>query len=198
MDQSPVSKQMIIKGLGAILESSSQRAYLSNSYDATVPCFFKMPEFLARNGYKNPVNPDDGIFQYAKGWKGDMFNYYESHPIESASYNHVMGGVMENQAGWLDIFPHQILLDTANPQSPLVVDVGGNIGHDIERFREAHPEVAHRLYLEDRPEVVARSKCPDTVNHVAYDFFTPQPIKGGYHLSCSGERRKNLLRIVCP
>ncbi|KAI0139592.1 S-adenosyl-L-methionine-dependent methyltransferase [Hypoxylon sp. NC0597] len=152
--------------------------WINHLYDATIPCFFKMPEFLAQNGYKNPVDPSNGVFQYAKGWKGDMFNYYESHPIEGASFDHVMGGVMANQAGWLEIFPHNKLLDTGDSQSPLVVDVGGNIGHDIERFREAHPETAHRLYLEDRPEVVQRSKCPDTVNRVGYDFFTPQPIKG--------------------
>ncbi|RMZ75272.1 hypothetical protein DV737_g5365, partial [Chaetothyriales sp. CBS 132003] len=83
-----------------------------------------MPEYLAQTGYKNPVDPADGIFQYTK------------------------------------------------------VDVGGNVGHDMERFRQAHPETAARLYLQDRPGVVNLSKCPDPVNKIGYDFFTPQPIKG--------------------
>ncbi|KAI2465128.1 S-adenosyl-L-methionine-dependent methyltransferase [Annulohypoxylon bovei var. microspora] len=152
--------------------------WINHLYDATTPCFFKMPEFLAHNGYKNPVDPNNGVFQYAKGWKGDMFDYYKSHPVEGASFDHVMGGVMANQAGWLEIFPHDKLLETADAESPLVVDVGGNIGHDIERFRQEHPETAHRLYLEDLPDVVQRTKCPDDVNKVGYDFFTPQPIKG--------------------
>jgi hypothetical protein len=134
-----------------------------------------MPIYLAQNEYKNPVDPNNGVFQYTKGWKGDMFHYYEAHPVEGASFDQVMGGVMANQARWVDIFPSQSLLNTdKGGDSPLVVDVGGNIGHDIEKFREMHPETAARLYLEDRPEVVARSKCPDTVNKLGYNFFTPR------------------------
>ncbi|EPE27465.1 S-adenosyl-L-methionine-dependent methyltransferase [Glarea lozoyensis ATCC 20868] len=151
--------------------------WINHLYDATIPCFFKLPEYLAETGYKNPVDPANGVFQYTKGWKGDMFNYYEAHPREGESFNHVMGGVMANQAGWLEIFPHETLLNTDN-DLPLLVDVGGNIGHDLERFRQAHPETAARLYLQDRPEVVKLAKCPEPVNKVGYDFFTPQTIKG--------------------
>ena len=85
---------------------------------------------------------------------------------------------MAHQASWLDIFPYQTLLDSADPSLPLLVDVGGSIGHDMEKFRQVHPETASRLYLEDKPEVIERSMCPDPVNKVGYDFFTPQPIKG--------------------
>ena len=136
-----------------------------------------MPEFLAQTGLKNPVDPADGVFQYTKGWKGDMFDCYDTHPREGESFNHVMGGVMAHQAGWLDIFPHNTLLNS-DTDLPLLVDVGGNVGHDMERFRQAHPETATRLYLQDRPEVVKLSKCPDPVKKIGYDFFTPQPIKG--------------------
>lgn len=140
-----------------------------------------MPEFFAKNGYKNPTDPADGIFQFAKGgYKGNLFQYYDENPREGESFNNVMGGVMANQAGWLDIYPHETLIaDAAKyPDRPLVVDVGGNVGHDMERFRRAHPETASRLYLQDRPDVVRLSKCPDPVNKMGYDFFTPQPIKG--------------------
>ena len=153
--------------------------HASHSYDATLPIFYKMPIYLAQNDYKNPVDATNGVFQYTKAWKGDMFHYYQAHPVEGASFDHVMGGVMANQARWVDIFPSKTLLDTdKGGDSPLVVDVGGNIGHDIEKFRKTHPETAARLYLEDLPQVVARSDCPDSVNKLGYDFFTPQPIKG--------------------
>ncbi|KAI0204036.1 S-adenosyl-L-methionine-dependent methyltransferase [Astrocystis sublimbata] len=154
--------------------------WIHHLYDATLPCFFKMPEYLSQTGYTNPIDPKNGVFQFAKGWKDDMFNYFESHPREGASFNHVMGGVMAQQGGWLDIFPHERLLEAAakNPESPLLVDVGGNIGHDIERFRRAHPETANRLYLEDRPEVLQRATCGELINKEGYDFFTQQPIKG--------------------
>ncbi|RMD44105.1 hypothetical protein DV735_g969, partial [Chaetothyriales sp. CBS 134920] len=152
--------------------------WINHLYDASIPIFYKTPEYLAKTGYKNPLDPTDGIFQYTKGWKGDLFQYYDAHPREGDSFNQVMGGVMAHQAGWLEIFPHDTLLKTSDPNLPLVVDVGGNIGHDIERFRQAHPETAARLYLEDRPAVIKLSKCPDPVNKIGYDFFTPQPIKG--------------------
>lgn len=150
-----------------------------DSYDATIPVFYKMPIYLAHNSYRNVVDPTNGVFQYTKGWKGDMFHYYQAHPEEGASFNQVMGGVMANQARWVDIFPSKSLLDTAKgSDTPLVVDVGGNIGHDIEKFRETHPDTADRLYLQDRPEVIKLSKCVPEVHRVSYDFFTPQPIKG--------------------
>ncbi|MCJ1317167.1 hypothetical protein MMC15_002490 [Xylographa vitiligo] len=153
--------------------------WINHLYDATLPIFYKMPIYLAQNDYRNPVDATNGVFQYTKAWKGDMFHYYQTHPAEGASFDHVMGGVMANQARWVDIFPSQTLLDTdRGGASPLVVDVGGNIGHDIEKFRKTHPETAARLYLEDLPQVVARSECPDSVHKLGYDFFTPQPIKG--------------------
>lgn len=153
--------------------------WINYLYDAMIPCFYKMPEYLARTGYKNVTDPVDGVFQYTKGWKGDLFQYYDANPREGKSFNNVMGGVMAHQAGWLDIFPHNTLLESDTSQ-PLLVDIGGNVGHDMERFRQAHPETAARLYLEDRPDVVKISKCPDPVNKLGYDFFTPQPIKGEY------------------
>lgn len=89
-----------------------------------------------------------------------------------------MGGVMAHQASWLDIIPGEHFMDGSNPSLPLVVDVGGNIGHDIEKFRQVYPETAHRLYLQDRAAVVELAKCPDPVNKMAHDFFQPQPITG--------------------
>jgi hypothetical protein len=147
-------------------------------YDATLPCFFKMPEYLAKNGYKLSLDPADGVFQYTKDWTGDMFNYYQAHPREGQSFNHVMGGVMANQASWLGTFPHDRILETSREDTLLIVDTAGNIGHDMERFRHAHPETASRLYLQDRPEIVKLSKCQEPVSKLGYDFFTPQPIKG--------------------
>lgn len=144
-----------------------------------MPCYFKLPRYLEQTKYRNPVDPSDGVFQYAKDCRGkDMFHFYQENTVEGESFNHVMGGVMATQAGWLDIFPHETIVSSAKPDGPLVVDVGGNIGHDLERFRQAYPQTASRLYLEDLPGVVKLSKCPDAVNKIAHDFFAPQPIKG--------------------
>lgn len=91
-----------------------------------------------------------------------------------------MGGVMANQAGWVDILPPNTFLESdSGDDSPLVVDVGGNIDHDLKEIPTVlYPGAASRLDLKDRPEVVKLSKCPDPVLKIGYDFFTPQPIKG--------------------
>lgn len=91
----------------------------------------------------------------------------------------------------MDIFPHETLLDSdVDSNTPLVVDVGGNIGHGIEIYRKKNPDAASRLYLEGRPEVIKHSKCPELIKKISYDFFTPQPIKGKSSL-CPRQRNKN-------
>lgn len=115
---------------------------------------------------------------------------------------------MAHQTSWLEIYPCQILLEdtTANPvagqevgnpksarvvneeedsvagaggeQTAVLVDVGGNVGYDMQRFYNAHPKAAGRCYLQDRPEVVRLSRVPDPVRKMGYDFFTPQPVRG--------------------
>ncbi|MCJ1468061.1 hypothetical protein MMC07_006687 [Pseudocyphellaria aurata] len=159
-------------------------AWISYLYDVQIPCFHKMPEYLAKTGYTNPADPADGIFQYTKGWKGTLFDFYDSHPEESQTFNDVMGGVMAQQASWLDIYPHEELLKVGPQDNPsaessaILVDVGGNVGRDLDRFRVAHPELAGRLVLQDRPEVIANAINPKSVQRMGYDFFQPQPIKG--------------------
>ncbi|KAI0506275.1 S-adenosyl-L-methionine-dependent methyltransferase [Xylaria bambusicola] len=153
--------------------------WMNHFYDALIPVFSKLPIYLAQHDYKAPSDPTNGVFQFAKEFKGDLFHYYREHPVKGASFDLVMSSVMAHQASWVDIFPPEILFETdIGGDTPLVVDVGGNIGHDIEKFREKHPDTAARLYLEDLPHVLERAKCNKTVNRVAYDFFTPQPITG--------------------
>ncbi|GLA73908.1 hypothetical protein AtubIFM55763_004843 [Aspergillus tubingensis] len=132
-----------------------------------------------------------------------MFDYFTSHPREGASFNHVMGGVMAHQAGWLEIIPAEHFMNGSDPNGPLVVDVGGNIGHDIEKFRQVYPETAQRLYLQDLPAVVKLAKCPDPVNKMAHDFFLPQPVLGSriYYVHAvlhdwSDEPARQILKMI--
>ncbi|KAK0511168.1 hypothetical protein JMJ35_006720 [Cladonia borealis] len=179
--------------------------WINYMYDATIPCFHKMPEYLAETGYLNPTDPENGVFQYTKGSTGNLFDYYNARPQEGDSFNHVMGGVMAHQASWLSIYPHETLVQSASEGSPILVDVGGNVGHDLERFRLKHPEIAERLVLQDRPDVIALSKCPNPVQKMSHDFFTPQPVKGAraYYLhgvlhDWSDEHARKILEMLKP
>lgn len=171
-----------------------------------------MPEYLAQTGYKNPADPNDGIFQYTKGFQGSLFDYYDQHPVEGASFNNMMGGIMAHQASWLDVYPHDQIVALSSSErvdglddTPLLVDVGGNVGHELERFRAVHPETAARLYLQDREPVIRVAVCPDPVHKMVYDFFTPQPIQGEPSfiprppaLCCPPESRAHNLTVLLP
>lgn len=147
-------------------------------YDATLPCALHAPKFLADTKYVNPRDPQDGIFQFAKGTRRGLFDYYDSEPRESETFDHIMGGVMMNQASWLNIFPHERLVQNLDESSAVLVDVGGNVGRDLDRFRSAHPELAARLVLQDRPDVVKSTVCPAPVQVMGADFFQPQSVQG--------------------
>lgn len=62
----------------------------------------------------------------------------------------------------------------------LMVDVGGNAGHDILGFHRTHPKQPGRLILQDLPGQIqlldAQALAP--IELMCHDFFTPQPVKG--------------------
>lgn len=80
-----------------------------------------------------------------------------------------------------DFFPINRALDISDldGSSPLLVDVGGGIGHDVEEFRKKHPGLPGRLIVQDLPETIQQaSKASHRIELMAHDFFTPQPIHG--------------------
>ncbi|KAF4780368.1 O-methyltransferase [Colletotrichum scovillei] len=152
-------------------------------YDHTVPMFTHMPTFFRETSYENPHSARKTVFDSAHGWQGGLFAYLEAHPAEGEAFNTLQRTTTLNRASWTSIFPSHTLLDSGSgdddPDSPLLVDIGGSVGQDLQAFYELHPETASRLYLEDLPSVLADEKTNvlKEINKVAYDFYTPQPIK---------------------
>lgn len=69
-----------------------------------------------------------------------------------------------------------------DPEAVLLVDVGGNTGHEAVSFREKHPEVPGRLIIQDLPSMIDAVKKQghhQDLELVQHDFFTRQPVKGG-------------------
>jgi hypothetical protein len=65
----------------------------------------------------------------------------------------------------------------------LIVDMGGSMGHDLSEFRRKWPDVPGRLVLQDLPEVIEQAKTVglhSSIQPMAHDFFTEQPVKGTY------------------
>lgn len=62
----------------------------------------------------------------------------------------------------------------------VLVDVGGNKGHDLKLFQAAHPKLDWKLILQDLPDVVKQNDQAllEGIEIMPYDFFTSQPVQG--------------------
>ena len=123
-------------------------------FDATVTSFLELPRYLSRNGYEAPSDPQKGVFQATFDCEGEsLFEWYAKHPNEAKCFNDCMTSYSASRTGWVDVYPTEHLLQGSKPEGTLVVDIGGNLGQDLERFCEKHPACASRLILQDLPEV---------------------------------------------
>lgn len=83
---------------------------------------------------------------------------------------------------WHKIYPlvDNVQISLSDSDFVLLVDVGGGQGADALAFRQAHPNISGRIIVEDLPETIAGADKTSLhgVELQAYDFFTPQPVKG--------------------
>jgi hypothetical protein len=87
-----------------------------------------------------------------------------------------MAGRRKGAVRWVDIFPVAEVLDTSrlSKGDALLVDIGGNQGHDLQLFQQRHSQLPGRLILEDLPQAVNEVKGKlEGIELVEYDFFTP-------------------------
>ena len=83
---------------------------------------------------------------------------------------------------WYEIYPlaQNVNKSPLDPDTVLLVDVGGGQGADALAFRQAHPNLSGRIIVQDLPETVAGADVTslDGLELQPYDFFTEQPVKG--------------------
>lgn len=103
------------------------------------------------------------------------------HRDKSESFSDWLASYRHHRIPWLDLYPSRNILDGYTGGN-LIIDVGGNLGDDLELFRMKHPEHASKLVLQDLPSVIARGTCLTEIQRIAHDFFTAQPD------SCRGAR----------
>ncbi|KAF7944576.1 uncharacterized protein EAE97_005209 [Botrytis byssoidea] len=139
-----------------------------------------LPKYFAKNGYQSPNDAYDGPFQFARQTDLHCFDWMATRPRIQHAFNTVMTIPRTiGRTAWYEYFPVAEKLKVESPTDPLIVDIGGGIGHDLVRFREAHPRLQGKLIVEDIPVVVsgiAPGSLPDGIEAQPYDFFKPQPI----------------------
>jgi hypothetical protein len=145
--------------------------------------FYKFHEYIKTKGWNESTSATDTAFNYAYNTKLHMFQYLQSHPPYGSMFNDLMGGYAYGRISWVDegFYPVKTRLieglETA-ADAVLLVDVGGSVGHDMERFREKFPDVPGRLVVEDLPEVIAQiERLHSKIERVTYNFHDEQPVK---------------------
>lgn len=149
---------------------------------ATEPSCKNLPKFLARTGYKNPTDSANSNYTDVTP---ERYTFFE-HVAQNAEIGKYFGGFMlgqlEYRVDWTDIYDSSELLDgfdASNKDNKLLVDVGGNHGHDLLRLLVRMPDLpAGLLVLQDLPGVLEHAEPHDKIIKMPHDFFTPQPVTG--------------------
>ena len=141
-----------------------------------------LPGYLHRNGYRVPQDVKTGPF--ADAWGGrHTWALYEDEPERGRVFNSGMTRWRQGTPMWTDTYPAKSRLCENIEQSDdavLLVDIGGGRGHVLEDFVKDTTHQSGRLILQDLPAALgdAESLSKQGIQTMAYDFFTPQPVKG--------------------
>ncbi|BCS00621.1 uncharacterized protein AKAW2_50962A [Aspergillus luchuensis] len=160
---------------------------IGNGYLGLTACTsagcLKYHEFSRKRGWINPTNPEDTSLMDAYGTDKDLFSR-----VNELGYgkhlNDYLGGYNLGRRWWIhpDIYPvKERLINGADPSpdASFLVDIGGNVGHDLERFRAAFPDAPGKLILQDLPMMIGQVKNLDSsIVRMEYDFRDEQPVKG--------------------
>lgn len=144
------------------------------------PAALNLPNFLAKTGYKEPMDKVHSNFADMDPDGLAFFPRLQKDPKLMAYFNGHMEGYTAGKMDWTDMFDVTALLEGSTLEdAPFLVDVGGNQGFDIARVLDKIPSLPPgSLIIQDLPEVVAVAKTNTVIKAQEHDFFAPQPIKG--------------------
>lgn len=145
-----------------------------------IPAMAHLAKYLKRSGFSTQTDYLERNFVDKFGT--DFWTWLERHPDDSRSFNEMQAAVHHTVPALNlgAIYPPSELLADFPPNSnvPLLVDVGGGNGTDVEVFRQALPnpydDIAC-LTVQDLPHVIeeatrARSFAAN-IEPMGHDFF---------------------------
>ncbi|KAF4120729.1 O-methyltransferase [Geosmithia morbida] len=168
-----------VKGL--VADPALNSTYGSFYSDLNSPIFCALPFFLKETGFRNPTDANSSNFQY---WQADpninFFNFVGTNKKLTASFNDAMECHSRyNLTPWPEVYPTETLVADLKTDRPVIVDLGGGKGHDLQKFSDRHPDLPKgSLVLQDLGDILTHVKTSDSISVQPHDFFTPEPIKG--------------------
>lgn len=142
------------------------------------PQYQALPSFLKKTGFKNPQDELHTPFQ--EGWNTslDAFTWFADHLDHLAYFNDFMALRREATLSWISVYPVREMAGQWDPNLALYVNIGGGVGHQCVQFKDRYPDIPGRVILQDLPHTIDKALPCKGVEHMACDFYEPQPIIG--------------------
>jgi len=156
--------------------SVAQRSKINEtSFDISGPAYQALPDHLKETNYQSNTG---GKYAWHKGFNTelDFFPWASQYPNKLRWFQQLMS--VPREGDWFDVAPFGKDGATIEPERAHFVDVGGSIGHQCARLTAKYPNFPGRIILQDLPETIKAARPIEGVEFMAYDFFTPQPVKG--------------------
>jgi hypothetical protein len=165
-----------LTSLGKPYLHPTHRAFNNFMFFDIIPAIMAMPRTLAEHQYKSPTKETGTPFKWAHG--EELWTWLGSHPDRGV----VMVAGMKSHNP-MNAYPWDLELEKLDLQDEnvTIVDVAGGQGHIMEEIRRKNPRIKGRFIVQDLPstfEVVPAH--PDGVEFMAYDIFTPQPVRDAF------------------
>ncbi|KAF4953351.1 hypothetical protein FSARC_12402 [Fusarium sarcochroum] len=151
------------------------------SFEGMIPTFQGLPEFLAKTNYQVPKDADDSPVQYGLRTDKPFFSILRDNARLGKAFNGFMTGYARARPRWIEFYPfnERLGVQKSDDNAPWLVDVGGNVGHELLGLTSGEDGPPGKLVLQDLPAVIEEAKAsgnlPETIEAVAHDFFKPQP-----------------------
>ncbi|KAL4882686.1 S-adenosyl-L-methionine-dependent methyltransferase [Aspergillus karnatakaensis] len=161
----------------AILTQPIGRDGIRCIYDLTMPTLARLPEYFRENKYTIPKEYAGSPMRWAVGQS--QFEWLAQRRHQQTLFNSYMSSRRQGKASWFDVYPIERLMSPplTDEKQVFLVDIGGNQGHDLARFREKHPNLLGGLVLQDLSSVIA-GHDGEGIEAMAYNFMESQPVKG--------------------
>ncbi|KAI0206668.1 S-adenosyl-L-methionine-dependent methyltransferase [Astrocystis sublimbata] len=166
------------------LVSLGGRSALPFIFSAIAPAINALPEFLQENKYANMTDSSRVPWYQSHDTQEPIFSWINERPEVLKNFMGWMAGQRDGLPTFLDVVDFEAeFAQGTEASTPVLVDVGGSMGHQCLAVRQRYPSLVGRIVLQDLPETIEKvqaSPLPgfEGVETMAHDFFTPQTLRG--------------------
>ncbi|KAF2967108.1 hypothetical protein GQX73_g6483 [Xylaria multiplex] len=165
------------------INSRLAQGMLKFIYDSSMLPIAQGVNWLKETGYRNPVDPQHGMFQAANQTDMPTFKWLTVPKNKEIwdNANTFFEGDRGSRPSWVTWFPtkEKFFPEGHQQEVPLLVDVAGGRGHDLMEFLDKYPDELGPFVLQDQQVVLdsALSLSPK-IEKQPFDLFEDPPVKG--------------------